>query len=186
MNILLLICYVGILCLYFPLNRRPSKYYFPSIIDKNFPFIPETIWIYYLYYLLHPIAILATWNTYLGLRLIITLIISSLLSSFIWWLFPNGVRRPTIKNPRNLSQVLTKFTFEKDNDSNGLPSGHIFHSIICCYFLILQFPNLNLFITTICIAICISTITTKQHYIIDYVLTVPLTLIFLSFSQRFI
>lgn len=183
MSVILLIIYTISLGLYFPLNRRPSIYYFPSIIDRNVPLIPASVWIYSSYYLLHPLAIIAVWHKNPDSPLLVVLIISTLVSSLIWWIFPNGVKRPKINSVKTLHQKLLSYIYTKDSDSNGFPSGHISHTIICCYFLMLSYPSLFLPIYLWCVAICISTLTTKQHYFIDYIFTVPLTLFLISLVQ---
>ena len=183
MKFVLLIIYLTSLSLYFPLNRKPSKFYFPSKIDNHLPLVPMSVWIYSSYYLLHPLAILLLWFKPEISNLLTVLILSTLLSSLIWWLFPNGVKRPVLASPKSLSQKALYYIYSKDNDSNAFPSGHISHTIICCYFLILSFPLLFLPIYLWCISICISTLTTKQHYLVDYILTPPLTLFLISLTR---
>jgi len=180
MNLWLLAIYAASLGLYFPLNHRPSKYYFPSKIDLKIPLIPVSVWFYMSYYLVHPLAIFLLWRSSEIKTLLFALIISTITSSLIWWLFPNGVKRPKLESTDSISQKLLYHIYSKDSDSNGFPSGHISHTIICSYFLITAFPHyFNLFYFW-CIAICISTLTTKQHYIFDYIFTVPLTIIIIS------
>lgn len=181
MNLFLLAIYLISLSLYFPLNHRPSKYYFPSVIDKYFPLLPQTVWFYISYYLLQPITLLVLWSKPIFTTTLIVLIISTLISSLIWWLFPNGVKRPNNITQKTISKKILLHIYSRDGDSNGFPSGHISHTLICSYFLIQSFPHLFLAIYLWCIAICISTITTKQHYLFDYIFTTPFTFLIIHF-----
>jgi len=183
MKLILLIIYLVSLSLYFPLNRKPSKFYFPSKIDYYLPLMPVSVWVYSSYYLLHPLAIFLLWFKPEIIGLLSTLIVSTILSSLIWWFFPNGVKRPKLSCVNTISQKVLSYIYSKDNDSNAFPSGHISHTIICCYYLILGFPNLFFMLYIWCISICISTLTTKQHYFLDYVLTPPFTIILISFTR---
>lgn len=181
MNIILLLFYIITLLLYFPLNRQPSHFHFKSIIDSHLPLIPQSVWVYVSYYVLQSLTIITLWSTAIFTTTMFILIISTLLSSFIWWLFPNGVQRPILQSTQTLSSKLLSHIYLKDQDSNGFPSSHISHSIICCYFLTCTFPKLSVPIYIWCVAICISTLTTKQHYLFDYILTAPLTILLINF-----
>lgn len=183
MNLLLLVIYIISLGLYFPLNRRPSRFYFSSKIDNKLPLIPNSVWVYCSYYLLHPLSVILLWSKPEIINLLTALIVSTLLSSFIWYLFPNGVKRPSFVPNQSISQKILSYIYSKDNDSNGFPSGHISHTIICCYFLSLTFPQLFIPLIFWCITICIATLTTKQHYLVDYIFTPPFTFLIINLTQ---
>lgn len=184
MNFLLLFLFIVSLSLYFPLNQRRPKFDFMSRLDKNIPLIPQSVWIYATYYILLPASIISIWIKDSHSNLLLALTVSILLSCLIWWQFPNGVKRPTIKNPKSASQKILAHIFSSDKDSNVFPSGHISLSIISTYYLCISFPSIILPVSILCIAICISTLTTKQHYLFDYVFTVPLTITIIQLTQH--
>ena len=94
-------------------------------------------------------------------------IIAGSLAGLIWYLFPNGVKRPKLLTPRFLSQKILSRIYKYDHDTNGLPSGHVFYSVVTTYFLAQAYPQIAAVLWILTIAIIISAVTTKQHYLAD-------------------
>lgn len=183
MKIVLLVILSLIILLYIPLNRQVPRYSLKLRLDDHIPFLPWTVWIYYLYYLLFLASIVFLWNSALIIPYLGTQIISTAIASLIWKLFPNGVVRPKVENPYTYSQILLDKHFQHDKDCNGLPSGHVMHTFVACYFFSLSFPVLWPFFYLILIAISISTLTTKQHYYMDMVTTLSITPAIIELSK---
>jgi len=167
-KILLLALFLAVKSLYIPLNKRRSKYYWKLSIDDKIPFIPIFIIPYLGYFVFILITIVQLWNTEYLNSFFISYILVYLIAGLFWYLFPNGVRRPLIKRKDPFSKI-TSFIYSIDEDSNGFPSAHIFGTLICSYFMFLISPNYWLLILITCITICVSTLFTKQHYIIDLI-----------------
>lgn len=113
-------------------------------------------------YLVLPLFLLET--HYLRGYLLSTTI-ANCLASVIWYFFPNGVsREPRIENTGVLNRLMN-YIYKHDGDTNGFPSGHVFMSTIISYYLFLQQGFFGYIVLGFLIAI--STVFTKQHYVVD-------------------
>ena len=102
-------------------------------------------------------------------KFLVFFIIVNVISSVFWYIFPNGVKRPILK-PKNVFEKLLLFIYKKDKyDTNGCPSGHVFHSLTNSLFLSLVLPEYSAIFWSIGILISMSTVFVKQHYIIDVI-----------------
>jgi membrane-associated phospholipid phosphatase len=181
MKILALIGLLAFKSLYVPLNKRKSKYYWELPIDKKIPLIPLFVLPYLFYFAFTAIAFFTLWNTRYIYPLMIALFLSYAIALPIWYFVPNGVKRPTVHGNSWLHSIV-RYVHRYDEDGNGLPSAHVYVALICGHFLILGYPSLWPLSALGAFLISISTLFTKQHYIIDvpggvavYILAVALT-----------
>lgn len=165
---LLFIAFLLIKSIYIPLNRRKSKYYWRLSIDDKIPFIPIFIIPYLGYFIWILMTVVLLWNTKYIYDFFIAYIASYILGGAFWYFFPNGVRRPIIKEKDTFSKI-TLFIYSIDEDTNGFPSAHIFGTLICSYFMLLVLPQYLLPILIISFVISVSTLFTKQHNVIDLI-----------------
>ena len=186
MKVFLLLILSSIILLYIPLNRQKPRFNFKIKLDDLIPLIPWTVWIYVSYYLLLPMSVLLIWSSSHAIAFFVTQIISTAFASLIWKIFPNGVVRPTINNHSNINHRILNLIYNHDKDCNGLPSGHVLHSFVSCYYLAKVFPQAWILFVGILFAISISTLTIKQHYYIDMVATLLLTPILIEISTMVI
>jgi membrane-associated phospholipid phosphatase len=168
--------------LYHPLNLRPSKYYWSLPFDSTVKLIPGWVWVYVTYFLMLPGSILSTWTSTYAIPLMLSLVIAKAISLPIWYFWPNGVKRPALPNPKNLSEKLLATIYRHDNDTNGCPSSHVFTSVIGGWFLGLTFPAWQSWFLLWAALICISTLYTKQHYVIDVICGVGLAIISIALA----
>jgi membrane-associated phospholipid phosphatase len=166
MNVALLIMLLAVKTMYLPLNRRKSKYYFESSYDKYIPLVPWFVIPYIAYFPFIVIAITRIWNTPNITAMLISMIVAYLVAITIWYIWPNGVARPSIENSSLMHRVLA-FVYRSDGDTNGFPSAHVFVSLMCGYYLALTFPQYAWVAWSSAGAISLSTLFTKQHYIFD-------------------
>lgn len=171
MKVILLLILLLTTLLYFPLNRQVPKFSFRTRFDSQIPLLPWTVWVYFSYFLLFPLSIVLTWNSKYASPLLVTQIFSTLIASLIWKIFPNGVIRPQIETTYNHNHRFLGLIYSYDKDCNGLPSGHVLQSFVACFFLAKLFPNIWAIFVVILLAISLSTLTTKQHYFLDMIIT---------------
>jgi membrane-associated phospholipid phosphatase len=150
---------------YFPLNRRKSTYNFESNLDKHIPILSIFVIPYMAYFPYLAYAFLSLWNTNAFVPFAVCMILMNIMNAFFWIVFPNGVKRPKVKPETNLLWVLSLIHYY-DGDTNGFPSFHVSHTLLVTFFLILGGQHYAFFIT-MGYLIIISTLFTKQHYIID-------------------
>lgn len=185
MKFILLFALIAFKSLYVPLNKRKSKYYWELPIDKKIPLIPIFVVPYLFYFVFTAIAFTTLWNTDLFYPLTLALFISYAIALPIWYFFPNGVKRPHVEG-KSIFHRMVRYVHRYDEDGNGLPSAHVYVALICAHYLVIGYPQFALFSILTGLLISISTLFTKQHYIIDvpggvvvYILSVLLTSIFL-------
>lgn len=162
----LVFVFVLTLTFYLFLNRRKSKYYWESRLDKNIPVIPVFVIPYLFYFVYVPAAIALLYEHSLFLPLMLALISGNIINSIFWFIFPNGVKRPDIKKNAFFQKIL-KFIYYHDKDTNGCPSAHVFHTLVASYFLALAYQSLWPLFLLVSILISLSVIFTKQHNVVD-------------------
>ncbi len=141
-------------------------------LDLAIPFIPQTVWLYISEYAYFGVIYLGCRNFGNLNRYFYAYLTLQLLSVGIFCLWPTVYPRELFPLPDHLDP-LTRFVFANlrvtDTAANCCPSLHV-SSVLLSAFLFLdeqreRFP----FFLTWGILICLSTLTTKQHYVIDIV-----------------
>jgi membrane-associated phospholipid phosphatase len=158
---------VGKLC-YFPLNYRTCRYYFKLPIDNKVPLWP--IWIvpysFYFIYLLS--GAIWFWQTDQRHNYLVVYVLTTLLAGLFWYFFPNGVKRPDASYLKpSWSAKAIQNLYKHDKDGNGFPSAHVYATLITSWFFYLTLPQFWPIWLAIGLAISLSTIFTKQHYVVD-------------------
>jgi membrane-associated phospholipid phosphatase len=136
------------------------------------PFIPQTIWIYTTEYLLFPIVYLMSRDLTNCNKYLYAFFIQQSIAVAIFWFWPTIYPRHLFPLPEDLD-ALSYYVFSglrsTDSPANCCPSLHV-SSVYLSSFLFLneqqkKFPFFFIWATLI----ALSTLTTKQHYIIDVV-----------------
>lgn len=140
--------------------------------DRSIPFVPEAVWVYISEYAFFVLAYLAcrkplSWNQYFYSFLFL-----QTLSVFIFIFWPTTYPRHLFPLPLSTDPA-TSWIFQAlrktDSPANCCPSLHV-GSVYLCSFLFLrenkkQFP----FFLTWATLIALSTLPTKQHYLVDLI-----------------
>ncbi len=143
-----------------------------SMIDNAIPFIPETIWIYLSEYFLFFITYAAMKDIKLSNRYVYSFLSLQTVSVLIFWVFPTAFPRDLFPLPDSLD-FATNYVFKSlrttDSPANCLPSLHVSSVYLSALMFLKErrskFPFMFLWATMI----AISTLTTKQHYLIDVI-----------------
>ncbi len=166
LNLFLVLVFLGVSSLYFPLNRRQSRYYWVSRYDSHIPLIPLFVLPYISFFPFVVLAVLALWNTPYETAFLSALIIAKSLAMLFWYFYPNGAVRPQIAAESWLHKLLLLF-YRHDKDTNAFPSSHVFLSLLSSYFLALAHPAYAVVSWVTGSLITLSTVFTKQHYVVD-------------------
>lgn len=140
-------------------------------IDRKIPLLPWTVFIYNMWYpiLLVSCALLALYDKAVFGHFLIAYTLASLASFVIFVFFQNEVPRTYELKGESAAEKLLQFTWKMDNPYNGFPSIHV----LACTMTILavQASSLPLafkiFIWASQLLIIFSTLTTKQHVVLD-------------------
>ena len=163
--------FLASLYIYIPLNKRRSKFYWQSSIDRKIPLIPIFVYPYYFYLFYLPFAVFFVFlvSKSLFVRFLLAYITANSAAAVFWYFFPNGIKRPRIRRGGFYFSLVRDLYYHDKYDTNAFPSNHVYGSIISSYYLTLALPPLSLVFVTIGFLITISTILVKQHHILDLV-----------------
>lgn len=155
--------YVFLLACYPILNRRKAKYYFETKWDRLVPLSPNWVIPYVFFY--NPLMVVAVWLLWESSywQLIWSLMSAEILAMIFWYLVPNGVLKPRLSN-RGWQEKIMSFVYKVDGGTNGFPSGHVFMSVICGYYLVEAGYTWGGWVAGL---VVISTVLVKQHYVVD-------------------
>lgn len=151
---------------YMVTNRMPYTRNLETWIDKKIGYYS----IFVIPYLgLFPFIIIAYYylaSSEYNLNFLVAIIIANVSAAIFWYFYPTGVRRYEVKEKHIFAKTLN-FIYQHDGDVNGFPSGHVFVSLICSYFLYLSRAEWWSMWVVVSILITLSIVFTKQHYVVD-------------------
>lgn len=165
-TIILLLVSLSIKSLYIPLNRRKSRFYWKVPFDDKIPLIPFFVIPYIFYHVGVYSSYFLLWHTPYMNSFLLSVIVSYAVAIIFWYLFPNGVYRPILLHNSPMYRLL-QLIYKHDGDTNGFPSAHVFMSLICGHFISLAFPFYAGVTWLFAVLTILSTIFTKQHYVVD-------------------
>lgn len=152
---------------FFPPQLLPMSW-----VDLTVPFIPETVWIYISEYLFFATVYICCKDMVNCNKYIYSFLALQTVSVLIFWIWPTTYPRDQFPLPEDLD-ALTYYAFnslrQADTPANCCPSLHV-SSIYLSTFIFLdeqrkKFPFFFIWGT----AIAASTLTTKQHYLVDVI-----------------
>lgn len=156
--------------LYFPLNRKLRGGFNLSIwLDDRIPV--WSVWVVP-YLLCLPVwaggLIWAIWkmDEQLFHSFISACLFVLISAALFYYLFPTYVKRP-ILTKSNWSTRILQMVYRNDGDYNAFPSGHVSQTSLICLFYGHLYPNLAWLWISMVIVVILSTLFTRQHYLVD-------------------
>tara|TARA_R100000008_G_scaffold86470_1_gene79737 strand:- start:777 stop:1415 length:639 start_codon:yes stop_codon:yes gene_type:complete len=150
-----------------------SQYDLLTSVDTQIPFIPQFIWIYHT--IIPVIFFTGTLlfkkrNVFLGL--IFAIISSGAIMCLFYVLFPSFYPREAIADTSTTSGWLVNLTHAIDGPHNTFPSGHVTFAWLLVFFVSLseyirKNPLMKYAYIVWATLVSISTLTLKQHFIVD-------------------
>jgi membrane-associated phospholipid phosphatase len=189
------LAFVPYLIIYFLIQSiiTVNHYDLLSLTDTQIPFIPEFIWVYHT---IIPVTVVTCFILFQKKDLFLSMIYSNIIAGIILCLFyiffPSFYPRPEIVDTGGLSNALVELTRAIDGAHNTFPSGHVTFSWMLAFYVGLsqkgkQHSMLKYAYFCWAILISISTLTLKQHYLIDVVSGVALAgIIFYIFKNVYL
>jgi membrane-associated phospholipid phosphatase len=156
-------------------------------IDRNTPFLPWTLWIYVSEYYLFLIVYLLVRNLENVAKYVYSFMAVQTISIVIFIVFPIAYPRENFPLPADLDPA-TRFVFENlrfmDSPRNCLPSLHVSSCYLSAFMFLNEQRRKFLFFFAWATLVAISTLTTKQHYLIDVITGFSLAVVaFLVFNR---
>ena len=150
-----------------------SQYDLLTDIDQKIPFIPQFIWIYHS--IIPVVALTATLlfqDKSLFFGLIFSIVFAGAFMCLSYILFPSFYPRELFVDSSTLSGWLIEVTRSIDGPHNTFPSGHVTYAWLLVFFVSLsQYTQKRLWMQSAYFLwaslITISTLTLKQHYLMD-------------------
>ena len=161
------------LATYFIVQQLVShQYEFLTSFDEAIPFIPWTVWIYHS---IIPVIVATMFLLVKSRRLFFTTFwacaAATIIINLFYIMFPSFYPRPDFA-VTGINEILVEFSYTIDNSSNTFPSGHVAFAWIMYWGASFskkthQTLGLRRLYLLWAIALTLSTLTLKMHYIID-------------------
>jgi membrane-associated phospholipid phosphatase len=141
-----------------------------SWVDLSVPFMPNTVWIYTSEYLFFPAVYIVCRDMTNLNKYFYSFLALQLVSCFIFWIWPTTYPRDLFPLPEDLN-FATHYLFsslrQTDTPANCCPSLHVSSVYLSSFIFLDEQKNLLPFFFLWGTAIAFSTLTTKQHYLVD-------------------
>ena len=160
------------------LTRNWPHYNFELEIDEKIPFVPWTVCIYlgcYLFWIVNYI-LTARQEKEEVYRFFCAEVMAKAICLICFLVLPTTNVRPVIDG-NSIWEIIMKMLYEIDSASNLFPSIHCLVSWFCVIGIRKQekIPRgYKLFSVMMALAVCVSTLTTKQHVVVDAIAGVVL------------
>ncbi|MEI6790346.1 MAG: phosphatase PAP2 family protein [Myxococcaceae bacterium] len=135
-------------------------------VDHSVPFLKWSVWIYVLEYPMLPVAFFLVRTEPNFTRMASSLIISILISSLIFLVFPTLIERPVILN-LDTTDALWQCLHWMDAPTNCFPSLHVSIAAVIAVYAHRESKIFGIVSFILAALIILSTLTTKQHYFVD-------------------
>ena len=148
--------------------------------EENIPFLPAMVLIYSASYLFFPLLFMLLQKKGNIIKAIWAFLITSMIHYLFFIFLPvQYTLRPDLTHYNHFSQTLfiplINLYYRMDAPLNTFPSLHVSYAFLT-YFLIRRYrPDLKTAAFIVAIAISVSTLLVKQHYVLDVVVAIPIT-----------
>jgi membrane-associated phospholipid phosphatase len=179
-RVIWLVLILVVLALYFPINHfAHGGVQLQLAIDEHIPLYPPAIVPYLLGSLLFiGFPIWAAINMKPGEfeAYAISVLLATVISYAVYWIFPTFVMRPEIPGKDIFSQAIGVL-YQTDRAYNAAPSGHTFYTMLSFSYLGRWRPKYYLVWIISTVIILASTLLTRQHNILDLISGLALAII---------
>jgi len=137
-----------------------------SSLDNAIPFLSWTV-IPYLILIsgMYLFAFIDNQDDFVGALVALTIAVS--INYIVYIIYPTTYPRPPTPVASGVDYDLYRWLISFDKPTNCLPSGHITTPAIGCWYLGLHHKKFRPYLFTVFFVLSLTTLTTKQHYIVD-------------------
>ncbi len=160
-----------------------------SWIDQAVPFIPHSVWIYISEYFFFLVVYMTCQDMVNLNKYFYSFLILQTVSVAIFWIAPTTYPRDQFPLPETLD-TLTYLVFANlrvtDTPANCCPSLHVSSVYLSSFLFLKEQPKKFPLFFTWGTAIALSTLTTKQHYLIDVIAGILMAVMTYWFFHRIV
>jgi membrane-associated phospholipid phosphatase len=138
-------------------------------LDNKIPFLPWTISIYYWIYILIFLPIFTIRDFELFISVAKAYLFGIMISLFTFLVFPVTIQRPELINPKNFFEWWVWINYTIDKPTALFPSMHVSNAILSALAVFHWSKKIGYPALLFSIMICLSTLTVKQHFIVDVI-----------------
>lgn len=141
-----------------------------TFIDRDTPFLPATVFLYVSDYLLAFVAFLSLEKRESVRRFVWVFMSCVGVAGLIHWVFPTTYPRDQFPIPQDahlLSQLALKILRFFDSPNSCLPSLHVATATGSAVLVYRENRRLSMGLFVWAMVVCASTLTAKQHYVVD-------------------
>lgn len=149
-------------------HMRPPVVLAPSPLDERVPFLAWTVWVYHSQFFFLAFVIVTIKRRENFSRTFYSMSLASLLSFLIFVLYPTTLPR-TMPTGAGLTAKAFDVLYAIDAATNCLPSLHVSLAWLASVGMLHEEKRLGLLACVWAMLITVSTMTTKQHYLVDVV-----------------
>jgi len=186
--LIMLVCYAGWVALYFFtgwIGEMRGPFFDPALpIDESFPYIPETVYIYLLAYVVVLGIFLVRRTPEFLNRAYLAFITMNLTAFALFALFPaQGPERAFMDTDTGGMMALLHGV---DARWNAFPSLHVANPWLIAFLSLRErrFAPVSIFLLLVAIGISVSTLFVRQHYLLDVVGGFALAVLIFSVFNR--
>ncbi len=150
----------------FQLARDRAVYLAPSALDLYIPEWPASIWIYLSQFVLLPVALLSETDNARRSSAYYAMLASTVASSLVFLIWPTTVGQ-SMSGDDSLLSIVWHWLYFFDVPGNCFPSLHVALSSIACWMLVRRATIWRTIAPAWWLAIAMSTLTTRQHRLVD-------------------
>jgi membrane-associated phospholipid phosphatase len=147
-----------------------------SVVDRFIPFMGWTVWIYHTQFFFLLFGVWALKSEATINRTLYSMGLASALSFCVFFFYPTVLPRPPVEMEGLTAQAF-RFLYSIDTDSNCFPSLHVTLACLAALGVVEERARFAVYAAIWAGLICLSTMTTKQHYFADVIAGVCLAFI---------
>ncbi|MEI6092060.1 MAG: phosphatase PAP2 family protein [bacterium] len=151
--------------------------------EKLIPFIDWTVWVYISDYVFIGVAFILLSDRDNMNKIYYSQIFLLFVSMFIFFIFPTTYPRPQVEYS-GFTGFFLQLLHSSDSPGNACPSIHVAMTFLGGYGFIKEKKNLFPFFMIWAVLISLSTLTVKQHYVVDVIAGFIMSVIFYYLGQK--
>jgi membrane-associated phospholipid phosphatase len=154
-------------------------------VDRFIPFMGWTVWIYHTQFFFLLIGVWALKTEAAISRMFYSMGLASALSFCVFFFFPTVLPRPPVEMGGLTAQAF-QLLYSMDTDSNCFPSLHVALACLAALGVAEERSRFAAYAITWAGLICLSTMTTKQHYFADVIAGVCVAFVCRAIAKRWL